>query len=776
MTYLTIISQNYFISGILQFIGILFALGAIPALIKYLAIRLSFAFEGFSRKPKTSSFEKYEHYISISAHSKEMLKNVLKTKVTLLSFFIIGVLLLVIGSSNLLGVEKSTADTIATIGTFMAIGFFAIYGIRFYIAGGWHDAGKAFNSMYLKYSAPNYVTENEYESIDGGPWKKVRSHTEDKNAPVNALTWVLNLFVTFIKLSMSITYIALLIIDDVYLIIKHVFCYPLLKKYYLRKAELEYSNAIEQVANNPTVNAICENYFVDDSLNAVAHKVHEKLLKSSLEAVNSEAEDFILFASNLEAGDWFTVSRTHKKLTTGVFGDKKIHVYEGAEYRTYACVSKNPNLRNPTDFFAHSIPHNPTKEYLRSLVTLPTIANFIRLYQAIYLKYAKENLSPDTLVNLYKLDTENSVVAVIKAKLKDIVVKDIDKLSESFDESSTTDDSFYTIASFDVPQEVGTKKAPIKEDLRSKPSQIPCEIGAFSVVLLETVDKRLEIISTIRKFSPLGITAIKNLVENPPSPVLVAVPENVASALVESLTALGAKAEIQNTPSDVIEQAKTEREKKEEIIPAKCDHSTDKIAKQEPVSSKVNNSTNKNPRQAKAGNRKRPSKTKRTRFALGLSLAILSLICLAIVCACFCTGMSGSPLPDPVYFCIPPLLVVWSIVFAIAEAYSFNKSHSKGKRVAGGILLLITALITTTLISLLTFVAKFINMTDDEINNFFSPISSIIGNLTPDPQSLTIIFPVSAGVTLAILLITIFSSIAVDAKLRKPKKHSSHKV
>ncbi len=765
MTTLAIIAQNHFISGILQFLGILFTLGAIPAVIKYIAIKISWSFNAPGNNSKSKNpFEKYEHYISVSAYSKEMFKSILKTKVPIFSLFIIGVTLLIVGSSNLLSLPKDTANIIATIGTFMAIGFFAIYGIRFYAEGGWRDAGKAFNSMYLKYAPKRYVTEEEWESVDGGPWKKRSSRTEDKNAPLNVLTWVLNLLVTFIKLSMSATYVALTIFDDLYLIVKHILLYKFIEKYYTKKAREHYVEFIETFADLEYFK-VCNSFFTDERLNTVAQKVHAEYLKKTLECIKNGSENFVVFASDLSVGKWYTNTRVNKRLGTGKFGDKTIYVFEGKGCRVYVCSTDNPDPSNPFELFAHAFPTmTKDNDYLKGFMDVPDMIGYLRLYQSIFLSLVKKTRSGDKAVNLYKIDEATRTIAIVSAQLKDIEVKPLPELTEENASKVFTDEDFYVINDLKVLHEfsIGAKaQAPAKSSAQAqgqkknvKVERVEIKGGAFSVHLVECGEEKLEMIKVIRKYTEHSITQIKSMLENVPISILDAVSEDIASTLVDKLTALGAKAEIQATPNDIAEQVKAEREKNRQRL----------------VSLKSGNSANKAVKQVKKANNKRSRKAKKTHIALALSFVILSLVCVSMFFACFFSGIIKTPLPDLFYYCTPPLLTVWAIIFAIVEVHTFNKSHSKGKRIAGGILLLITALILTTLLSFLAFTAKFMNMTDDEVKDFFSPLITLIGDPITDPQTLRIIFPVSAGITSVVILATILASTIVANKLRKPKK------
>ena len=431
---------------------LIFFICCLPPIIRYIVAKITAFAEAHGSKPgkSASPIDKYQHAIMMSANAKEMMKDILLKKVTMFVLFGLGVTLFILGEKEMLGLSRDASGGIGVVGAILAIGFFAVYGVRFYRSGGWKDAGKAFNSMYLKYQDPDYVTEEHWERYDGGPWELKSSYTYDRNKESNFLTWLLNLVVTLFKIVMSLTYIALYILDDVYLIIKHVFFYKLVESYYRKKAKKHYTEFVEKAARMNCFK-ICDKLYVNDKFNAVAHEVHKEYMKSTLANAKSEKEDFVVFASDLSVDKWYTVSKVETKLTSQEYGDKTIHVYEGAGRRVYLCMSDNPDINNPLEFFAHAFPtETEDDEYLKGFIDNPMMINYVRLYQNVFLRYAKKELDPESDVNIFKFDLKTSTVKVVKVALKDVTVRDdlpeADASNEEELESTATDETFYSIS------------------------------------------------------------------------------------------------------------------------------------------------------------------------------------------------------------------------------------------------------------------------------------------------------------------------------------------
>ena len=196
---------NDFFDTLLNILSICFLIGAIPAIFKYLVKRIGSAASNKQNWSKTSNpLENYETEICKYYYTKEIRRCVLIRTLPIQLLLFVGIALMIIGT-------YTDNGQLGAWGAGLFMLFFGVYGYQFYHNGGWNDAGKAFDCYAAKYKPKEYVTETTYEWEYGREWdKKVRhEHTYDKNAFDNFLTFLINLPILIMKISMSVTYIAL---------------------------------------------------------------------------------------------------------------------------------------------------------------------------------------------------------------------------------------------------------------------------------------------------------------------------------------------------------------------------------------------------------------------------------------------------------------------------------------------------------------------------------------------------------------------------------------
>lgn len=703
-----------FVQNVNMVVGFILLCGGVPALIKFLGSKICafIAIQSAKKDFGNSTFDKYRYCVEMRNSEKNMLKGALLTKVTLFSLFFVGLFLLPAGALNIFGLNEDTAETIGIVGCFMAVGFFVIYALRFYISGGWSHAGRVYNSWYKKYLPPDIVITVDWERVDGGAWEKKGETREDRNAFSNFMIFVRNLFVFLIKLAMAITYVALYILDDIYIVFRHVIFYKIVEIYYRKKAEKYYAEFIEQYADMNCLK-ICNSFYTDEKLNSIAHSVHKKYQRKTIECVKNGSESFIVFASDMSVDSFYTNSRVTKLIGSSKYGDKTIYVYEGYNCRVYVCSNDTPEPDNPFGFFAHAFPEMTTdEEYLSSLLQVSDMIGYLRLYQNVFLSLVKESSSSDSTVSLYKIDEETRTIAIISAQLKDIEVKPLPELTEENASKAFTDNDFYTIKSFKTLHELSLRVRDKDEpEQKSIPESKKIENGAFSVYITECGENKIKLIKVVRKYLERGISEVKNMLEATPVSVLDAVSEETASKLVSELIVLGAKAEIKETPADVTERVKAEREKaRQELIAVgdgeiiDYDYATDNVIKKN-------------------------VKSRKTPFALSLFSVLLFLGYLGTVGVLIYSAVTLTPLPSIVYTCSYCMLCSWVIVRTISKASTFPVGLSSGKRILCIVLSLLSNVIVAAFLSCVPFFVSVAHMSQEEANEFFKPMENLFDNL-----------------------------------------------
>ena len=71
------------------------------------------------------------------------------------------------------------------------------------------------------------------------------------------------------------------------------------------------------------------------------------------------------------------------------------------------------------------------------------------------------------------------------------------------------------------------------------------EKDAFTVVLTEVGDKKINVIKVVREVTSLGLKEAKDLVESAPKPIKEGVPKDEAEAIRKKFEEVGAKVQIQ---------------------------------------------------------------------------------------------------------------------------------------------------------------------------------------------------------------------------------------
>ncbi len=419
---------NDFFDTLLNILSICFLIGAIPAIFKYLVKRIGSALDNRQDWSKTDNpLENYETELSKYYYTKEIRFRVLIRTLPIQLLLFAGLIMMIVGIN--IGNDNTTA-----IGLLLFLSFFCVYGFQFYRNGGWKDAGKAFDCYAAKYFPKDYVTEETYEYWDDMPSssrKLVSSHTYDRNAIPNFWIFFINLPILFTKICMSVTYIALFIIDDLIMTIRYTVFYAFQKKASLKKAQKYYETTIQISAERGFL--VPAKIYKDESANKIPNEVNARYLKASYQSVKRGDQSFLLFVNDLprenEEPQYLTLEVSKKIAKVEMFGNKELHIYETNTSRVYVGTTIGSNDTSVENYFSiYAVPFTPSNEWLQSLATLP--ADDIRYFtatQSVYLRYMIEHNPPETETQIIHFDLEQGVVIPVTVKLSDVVLGEGDE-------------------------------------------------------------------------------------------------------------------------------------------------------------------------------------------------------------------------------------------------------------------------------------------------------------------------------------------------------------
>lgn len=407
---------------------ILLLIGAVPALFTYLSKRIGSAISDRQDWSKTSNpLENYETELSKYYYTKEVRRCVLIRTLPIQLLLFVGIALMIIGT-------YTDNEQLGGWGFISFISFFGVYGYQFYHNGGWKNAGEAFDKYAAKYKPKEYVTEEIYEYWDDMPSSSrrlVETRTYDKNAYDNFLTFLMNLPILIMKISMSVTYISLFIIDDLVMTIRYTIFYAFQKKASLKKAKKYYETTIQISAERGFL--IPARIYEDDSANKIPNEINARYLEASLQSVKRGDQSFLLFVSDLprenEVPHYLALNVSKKIAKVEMFGNKELHIYETDESRVYVGTTIGSNDTSVENYFStFVIPFIPSNEFLQSVSMLPSddIRYFIAA-QSVYLRYMIEHEPLETEVSLIHFDAESGSAFPVVAKLSDIILGEGDE-------------------------------------------------------------------------------------------------------------------------------------------------------------------------------------------------------------------------------------------------------------------------------------------------------------------------------------------------------------
>ncbi len=411
---------NSFTDSLLSILTVCFIIGAIPAIFKYLASRI-----GSSDKQnwtKTSNpVENYETEMSKYFYTKEVRFRVLVRTLPIQSLLIIGFILMLIGTSI-------DHENTFNVGATMFLLFFVVYGVQFYRNGGWHNAGMAFDKYAAKYKPREYVTETHYEWEEGREHDKriIGEYTYDKNAFENFITFLLNLPILAIKLSMSVTYIILFITDDLIMTVKYTVFYAFQKKASRKRAIRHYEELIEYSAKNGIL--IPQRIYENEDMNKIPYEINARYLEASYQSVKRGDESFLLFITDSSDPTHYLTCNVIKKITSAeILENKTLYVYETESSRIYISIVTSTHDTSSEGFLPLVIPFELSSDWQEPGTLSEDIIQIYEGAQSVYLRHMIENESPDTEVNIAVFDRENGTGVSASVKLSNIVLGEGDE-------------------------------------------------------------------------------------------------------------------------------------------------------------------------------------------------------------------------------------------------------------------------------------------------------------------------------------------------------------